>query len=121
MPLKFEGHSILITQGDYGAFTVRSNTVTIDPETKIQTKTPRPLVPGDVVKFSVKRSKASSIFVLQKIITTFVEVEEVIELLHTDTTSLPYSKYLYDVELKPANGQTVTILGPDFFTVTEDI
>ena len=80
-----------------------------------------PLVDGDTVYFTVKRSLDSAEIILQKTVTTFTDGKANIEILPTDKTAfgvLRYqTSYVYDVQVNFAAGAVKTVVGPSMFTV----
>ena len=104
---KIEGNSILITRGDTGIFslTVRdSNGAVYDYS-------------DDAVRLTVRRNVYAKEPVLQK---TIVYGESV-AITSSDTASLPYGEYVYDVELKTPSGMVCTIIPPSRFVIMVEV
>ena len=69
---------------------------------------------GDVLSFTVKEDTETEEALLQKTGTH-------VSILPEDTADWNYGEYVYDVELKFANGTTDTIIEPTTFSVLEEV
>lgn len=73
-------------------------------------------VDGDVLTLTIRRSTRSPNIVLQK---KFVASKLIIE--PSDTQNLQFGQYVYDVELRRADGYVDTIIPPHSFTLMEEV
>ena len=80
-----------------------------------------PLVEGDIVYFTVKKSTYTEEKTLQKIVTEFTEGVALISIFPEDTRELKTGSYYYDIQLTRANGQVKTIIPPSKFTINEEV
>jgi hypothetical protein len=80
-----------------------------------------PLVEGDIVYFTVKRSTSTEEKILQKIVTEFTEGVALITIFPEDTKELKTGIYYYDIQLNRANGQVKTIIPPSKLTINEEV
>ena len=80
-----------------------------------------PLVTGDTVYFTVKKSTSATTKILQKIITSFIDGEAVISLDASDTSSLTAGNYVYDIQINFASGDVKTIIDPSEFKLKERV
>ena len=71
---------------------------------------------ADTVVFSVKKSTATSEYVFQKTVQ-----DGVVTILPTDTASLLYGTYVYDVQLTTAGGDVCTVITPHNFIVAQEV
>lgn len=69
---------------------------------------------GDVVTFTVKTDTETEDVLLQK-------TGAHINILPEDTEGWPYGDYVFDVELKFANGGIDTVVKPNTFSVLEEV
>lgn len=102
-----QNNNIVIIRGDSGAFTISiadtdGNAVT--------------LTDGDVLTFTLRRAPRSPTIVLQKTIT-----DGTLTINPSDTQNMPFGSYVYDVELKRADGYTDTIIPPHEFLLLEEV
>lgn len=74
------------------------------------------LTDGDVLTFTLRRTPRSPTIVLQKTIT-----DGTLTINPSDTQDMPFGSYVYDVELKRADGYTDTIIPPHEFLVLEEV
>ena len=70
----------------------------------------RPLVEGDTVYFTVKRTLNTTEKSLQKTITSFTDGAAVINISASDTSSLAFGDYLYDIQINLADGTVKTVV-----------
>lgn len=80
-----------------------------------------PFAVGDTVYFTVKTDANTPTKVLQKNITSFVDGKAVISILPTDTSSLNYGAYLYDVQWSRADGFKRTVITPSRFVIEQEV
>ena len=80
-----------------------------------------PLVTGDTVYFTVKKSTTATTKILQKTITSFTDGLAVVSLSASDTSSLQAGKYVYDIKVNFASGDEKTIVLPSEFELTERV
>lgn len=80
-----------------------------------------PLVEGDIVYFTIKRSTSTEEKILQKIITEFTDGVALITIYPKDTRELKTGSYYYDIQLNKANGQVKTIIPPSKFTINAEV
>lgn len=70
----------------------------------------------ETILFTVKSSTSTEVHLIQKSI-----VDSKFSIDPVDTESLAYGDYLYDVQLKMADGYTDTIIRPTLFRVLEEV
>lgn len=80
-----------------------------------------PLVAGDTVYFTVKNDANTEDKVLQKVVTEFDDGKAIIEILPGDTKHLPFTEFVYDVQLTKTDGGITTIIKPSKFIVGEEV
>jgi hypothetical protein len=100
---------------------IRGNTESITVKLSLADGTPKALVSGDKVYFTVKKNLLDTVKALQKIVTTFVDGAAIITLAHTDTASMPILQYYYDVQITFADGTVKTVVGPAQFILTAEV
>ncbi len=71
---------------------------------------------ADTAIFTVRHRMNSSFPVIQKTVTNGK-----IELTNADTQQLPFGEYVFDVELRKANGDICTVIVPHNFTVGGEV
>ena len=71
---------------------------------------------SDTIFFTVKKSVKEHQPIIQK-----TAIAGVIELTPDDTAALEYGYYIYDVELRQADGFTQTVVPPSRFKLTEEV
>lgn len=108
----FKENDIYMTRGDYESITVSLKDT--DDE-------PIPFNIGDTVYFTVKTDARTSVKILQKTITSFVDGNAVISILPSDTASLNYGTYLYDIQWSRADGFKRTIITPSKFVIENEV
>lgn len=101
------GNNIYMTRGD---------TATLD--LTITNEDGSIYTPGDtdVILFTVKKSTADCDVVLQK-----RALDGKITIKATETASLPYGTYYYDVELSRADGFVCTVITPKTLKLCEEV
>lgn len=100
-------NDISITRGDSAIFEI---TIT-DKQKNIYTP-----AETDEILFTVKDSTSSKVVVFQKSVTNNQVIIDPV-----DTDNLHYGKYVYDVQLKTADGWVDTIIPPHAFNVLEEV
>lgn len=108
MSAKVEGKTIYLTRGD----SLLINTVPTVDGLRYVPKS------GDQIRFALKQdtSDGEPLIYKQADMTTMRVMLE-----PTDTKSLEYGTYSYDVELITANGFVSTFIGPEKFIITEEV
>ena len=101
------GTTIKITRGDTGVFSLDIKNAQGQAYDYSQ----------DAVLFTVKKTVFDSTPLIQK----QVIYEENITILPTDTSTLPYGTYVYDVQLTTAGGVVDTIITPSKFIIAEEV
>ena len=110
--MKIQGTNISMIRGDTEAIKVSC---------RDESGTDIPLVEGDIVYFTVKRSTNTEEKILQKIVTEFTEGVALITIFPEDTRELKTGIYNYDIQLNRANGQVKTIIPPSTFTINAEV
>jgi hypothetical protein len=110
--MKINGSNLYLIRGDSQCVEI---SLTLDDGT------PYLFVNGDEVKLSVKKTVSDSTYILQKIITTFIENTANIQIEPIDTKSIEYGMYLYDIQIKFATGEVITIVPKSQFWILEEI
>lgn len=72
---------------------------------------------GDKLEFSAKKYISADAYIIHKEISS----DGVFKLEPSDTASLDYGKYVYDVQLTKANGDVHTVITPSRFYVEEEV
>lgn len=102
-----QNNNISLIRGDSGAFAI---SVTETDGNAVA------LTDGDVLTFTLRRTPRSPTIVLQKTIT-----DGTLTINPSDTQDMPFGSYVYDVELKRADGYTDTIIPPHEFLLLEEV
>lgn len=110
--MKIQGTNISMIRGDSEAIKVSC---------RDESGADVPLVEGDVVYFTIKRSARTEVKTLQKIITEFTDGVALITIFPNDTRELKTGIYYYDIQLNRANGQVKTIIPPSNFTINAEV
>jgi hypothetical protein len=77
---------------------------------------------GDTVYLTVRSDTASSTVALQKVISTFeVDGSAIIPIDHSDTQSMEFKKYVYDIQWTKQDGTVMTIVKPSVFEITKEV
>ena len=84
---------------------------------KCRTEEEYVLAPGDILRFTIKRSVEDSNTILQKVL----KETTTLHLLPEDTADLPYGKYKYDIELTTETGDVYTIVEPSTFELMKEV
>lgn len=72
--------------------------------------------PDDAVVMTVKKTTADTTYLIQKQL-----VNGVFSFVPSDTESLSFGDYIYDVWLTMANGHTDEIISPSLFRILEEV
>ncbi len=110
--MKIQGTNISMIRGDSEAIKVSC---------RDESGADIPLVEGDIVYFTVKRSTNTEEKILQKIVTEFTEGVALITIFPKDTRELKTGMYYYDIQLTRADGTVKTIIPPSKFTVEGEV
>lgn len=94
------GNALSMVRGDTEAITV----------TLSEDGTPTNFVEGDTVYFTVKRTLNTTEKSLQKTITSFTDGAAVINIAASDTSSLAFGDYQYDIQINLADGTVKTVV-----------
>lgn len=78
------------------------------------------LIQGDQVKFTVKKSANAKDTIISKVVTEFVEGKAIIALEEGDTT-INAGDYVYEIEVRLANGTVDTVIQATKFKVIADL
>lgn len=104
---KVNGNNISMIRGDSGVFTI---TITDTNGSPVE------LTEGDVLTFTLRRATRNPTIILQKII-----VGGELNIKPSDTKGLTFGSYVYDVELKRADGYVDTVIPPHEFLLLEEV
>lgn len=104
---KVDNNNISIIRGDSGAFNVA---ITDTDGNAVE------LTDGDVLTFTIRRTPRSPNIFLQKVI-----VGGELDIKPADTEGLAFGAYVYDVELRRADGYVDTVIPPHKFLVLEEV
>lgn len=110
--MKLNGNNIRMIRGDSEGILV--HVTTEDGELK-------PLVEGDTIYFTVKKSIYTEEILLQKVITTFDDGKAHINIGPIDTKEWNYGTYTYDVQWTSSTGRVKTIVPPSVFEVCGEV
>lgn len=102
-----QNNNISLIRGDSGAFAI---SITDTNGNAVE------LTEGDALTFTLRRTPRSPTIVLQKTITG-----RTLTINPSDTQDMPFGSYVYDVELKRADGYTDTIIPPHEFLILEEV
>lgn len=109
-----DGEILTMTRGDSESITVKMK----NPDGTVH-----PFVDGDVIELTVRKKPLSEI-AFHKTITKFDEDGSAnISIDPTDTSSLEFGKYVYDIQWTNADGGVKTIVKPikNNFIITEEV
>lgn len=104
---KVDNNNISMIRGDSGVFII---TITDTNGTPVE------LTDGDGLTFTLRRTPRSPTIVLQKTIT-----DGTLTINPSDTQDMQFGSYVYDVELKRADGYVDTIIPPHEFLILEEV
>ena len=106
-----------ITRGDTARFSIRlTQEDTSKPEDSNERWVPYVMQEGDSLLFSVKKNSSLSEKAIEK-----TSASTSFELISTDTISLAFGDYLYDVLLIFANAEKNTVIVPTTFKVCSEV
>ena len=103
-----ENNNITLTRGD---------SASINVGLKNPDGTDYNLQSGDVLLFTVKYNCITEDIIIQKDISS----DAVINLIPSDTNTLLYGVYFYDVQLTKADGSVNTVIPPRDFTIDKEV
>lgn len=106
---KITGTTIEMTRGD----TLRVEVVMKQPDDTEYTP-----AAGDVVRFAMKRWYTDAEALITK---TLDNETRILELLPEDTKSLPFGKYVYDIEITYADGVVDTFIAKAALVLSEEV
>lgn len=104
---KVDNNNISMIRGDSGAFTI---SITDTDGSPVE------LTGGDVLTFTLRRAARNPAIVLQKII-----ADGELDIKPADTEGLTFGAYVYDIELKRADGYVDTVIPPHEFLLMEEV
>lgn len=102
------GNDIYLTRGDSARLQIA---ITND------SGEPYEVQEGDEVLFTVKKTVADAMALIQK---TMTEEGEIL-IQPADTEGLAFGRYVYDCQLKTAAGDVYTFIPPSLFKLTEEV
>ncbi|WP_418947983.1 hypothetical protein [Phascolarctobacterium succinatutens] len=102
-----QNNNIALIRGDSGAFGISITDTNGNPVE---------LTDGDVLTFTLRRTPRSPTIVLQKII-----AGGELDIKPADTEGLTFGAYVYDIELKRADGYVDTVIPPHEFLLMEEV
>ncbi len=73
--------------------------------------------PGDFLTFSMKKDLNDKTYALKK----YTDGTNIFKFVPSDTASLSFGKYKYDVQLTTSEGAVYTVIPPSVFTVGEEV
>lgn len=104
---KVDDNNISMIRGDSGIFTI---TITDTNGRPVE------LTEGDVLTFTLRRAARNPTIIMQKII-----AGGELNIKPSDTEGLAFGAYVYDIELKRADGYVDTIIPPHEFLLMEEV
>lgn len=104
---KVNDNDISMIRGDSGVFTI---TITDTNGSPVE------LTESDVLTFTLRRAARNPAIVLQKII-----ADGELDIKPADTEGLTFGAYVYDIELKRADGYVDTVIPPHEFLLMEEV
>lgn len=104
---KVDNNNISMIRGDSGVFTI---TITDTNGNPVE------LTESDVLTFTLRRAARNPAIVLQK---TIAGGE--LDINPADTEGLTFGAYVYDIELKRADGYVDTVIPPHEFLLMEEV
>ena len=111
--ITISGTTITLTRGDTASITF---SLTDSDGTTV------PLVSGDTVYFTIKKASATAKKLLQKIIEEFDNGSAQIDIGATDTKSMDFGEYVYDIQVNRDSDSSVsTVIGPAKFVLAEEV
>lgn len=106
---------MLIIDENQNIITIRQNTAVVSI-----TLNDYSLQDGDKAYLSVKKGLNDSKYTIRKTVSDF-NSNEIQFKLEQDDTDISPGDYLYDIQIKLANGTVDTVLGPNKFTVIQSV
>lgn len=79
-----------------------------------------PFESGDIIEFSV-RKKPKSERLIHETVTDFIEGEAYIEISPSDTSSMEFGEYVYDIQLTRASGWVTTLVWTSPFKLETEV
>lgn len=104
---KVENNNIYLIRGDTGVFDISIQAGDGNDVTLLDT---------DVLTFTIRKNSMTPRIVLQKVLKSTA-----LQIAPEDTESLAFGQYVYDVELRRADGYVDTIIPPHSFTLMEEV
>lgn len=104
---KVDGNNISMIRGDSGIFTI---TITDTNGSPVE------LTEGDVLTFTLRRTARNPAIILQKSL-----LGGELNIKPADTEGLVFGAYVYDIELKRADGYVDTVIPPHEFLLMEEV
>lgn len=105
------GTNLSMTRGDTERITVRI----------CRSKVIVPLVAGDKVYFTVKKSINDTEKLFQKVITEFVDGIAIIDITHDDTVNAEFGEHVYDIQITYVSGAIKTVVKPAKFMILPEV
>ena len=105
--MKIDGTTLSMFRGDTEALYVscKSNKIS------------RPFVTGDAVYFTLKKNMNNTEKLVYKAVTEFIDGKALIDIDPADTNKLTPMRYVYDVKIVFADGESRTAMGPACFEI----
>lgn len=104
---KVDDNNISMIRGDSGVFTI---TITDTNGSPVE------LTEGDMLTFTIRRATRNPAIILQKNI-----VGGELNIKPADTEGLAFGAYVYDIELRRADGYVDTVIPPHKFLLMEEV
>lgn len=104
---KVDDNNIRIIRGDSGVFNISITDTNGSPVY---------LTEGDVLTFTLRRAARNPAIVMQKVI-----ADSQLEIKPEDTEGLTFGTYVYDIELRRADGYVDTVIPPHEFLLMEEV
>lgn len=76
---------------------------------------------GDTVYFTVREALGDTATTLQKVVIAFTDGEALIQIDPSDTNTLFFKTYVYDIQWTKADGQVKTIIPASDFTILAEV
>ena len=80
-----------------------------------------PLVSGDTVYFTVKKTSRDTEFLFQVVETNFDNGEALISIYPNDTKNLDFGTYVYDIQVTFSSGAVKTVVPKSDFIITDEV
>lgn len=104
--------AINLTRGD-------SDTITVSMKDDFGVQIP--FQTGDTVYLTVKTDTSTATKVFQKVVTSFTSGNAIINIVPSDTKSLEYGVYVYDIQWNQSSGTITTLVKPSQFVVGQEV